>query len=112
MRDYCPTDQSARWAKCWPNKVHTLKTVRPYFQHVQRLAKTFEIRRDDRGFQPGDLLILAEWDGQFTGQDCAREVTYVLRDGEGFGVKPGYVVLGIREPKSATSSDVPPVGAP
>lgn len=95
---YNPTDESALWVRGWPYKTHTLKTVQPYFGHVRSGRKKFEVRRDDRGYQPGDLLVLAEWDGEFTGQDCVREVVYVLRDGEDFGVQPGFVVLGLRSP--------------
>lgn len=96
-RVYSPTDESAYWADGWRNAVHTLKTVQPYFGDVKTDRKRFEVRRDDRGFRVGDLLILAEWDGNWTGQDCVREVTYVLRDGEDFGVQSGHVVLGLRK---------------
>jgi hypothetical protein len=95
-RGYWPTDESARLAgQHRGGRIHILKTIWPYFAHVRSGHKTFEIRRNDRDFQPGDLLILAEWDDGFTGQDTVREVTYVMRDGEDFGVKPGFVVLGM-----------------
>lgn len=91
-----PTDESATWVECWPYTVHVLKTWQPYFSHVKQGWKRFEIRSDDRGFKPGDLLVLAEWDGEdFTGQDCVRVVRYVLRDAEQFGLMPGYVALDI-----------------
>lgn len=96
---YSPTDETAAWVKRWPTtaKVHTLKTVQPFFASVRLGIKPFEVRRNDRDFKAGDLLVLAEWDGEyFTGQDCAREVTYVLRDAVEFGVHPGFVVLGLR----------------
>jgi hypothetical protein len=85
----------------WPYKVHDLKTCQPYFDAVRTEAKTFEVRKDDRDFQPGDLLVLREWlthNGGFYGvsQPLLRQVTYVLRDGEKFGVAAGTVVLGIR----------------
>lgn len=98
-RFYWPTDESSRLAGQYRGgRIHILKTIWPYFAHVRSGHKTFEIRRNDRDFQPGDLLILAEWDdesGQYTGQDTVREVTYVMRDGADFGVQPGYVVLGM-----------------
>ncbi len=94
----------------WPNhhhreaatmRTHTLKTDQPYFQAVWDGAKPFEIRRNDRGYQPGDLVHLREgWtaeDGtyQYTGRQLTRAVTYVLRDGERFGLDPDFVVLGL-----------------
>lgn len=95
---YNPTDETYRWSSKWRYKVHTLKTEAPYFRHVRCDAKPFEVRRDDRGFQPGDLLVLAEWEDGYTGLDVARVVTYVLRDAEDHGVQEGYVVLGLRRP--------------
>jgi hypothetical protein len=38
--------------------VHRLKTLAPYFGEVTSGAKPFEVRRDDRGFQLGDILHL------------------------------------------------------
>jgi len=87
----------------WPH--HVLKTVQPYLDAVLWGHKTFEVRRDDRGFQPHDLLVLAEWTGAEWGARATFQIiTYVLRDGEQFGVQPGFVVLGLR-PLKAT--DVP-----
>lgn len=83
----------------WTYPTHRLKTVQPYFDAVMSGHKTFEVRKNDRSFQPGGLLILAEWTGSdFTGRECARKITYVLRDGHKFGVQPGFVVLGLAMP--------------
>lgn len=38
--------------KCWPQ----------YFCRVANGSKTFEVRVNDRGFQPGDLVVLREWE--------------------------------------------------
>lgn len=38
--------------KCWPQ----------YFCRVADGSKTFECRVNDRGFQPGDIIVLREWD--------------------------------------------------
>jgi hypothetical protein len=101
---YRPTDESMFWVRRWAYKVHLLKTLQPYFGHVASGAKTFEVRFDDRGFQPSDLLVLCEFDGaEFTGQDATREIRYVLRQSEmpvDVGLKPGFVVLGIGTPRA------------
>ena len=41
--------------------------------------KCFEVRRDDRGFQKGDILVLKRvWEsGYVSGPDLRREITYV-----------------------------------
>lgn len=103
---YNPTDESYRVARNWPFTVHILKTWQPYFGHVRSGAKTFEVRRNDRDYQPGDLLILAEWDGDWTGQDTAREITYVLRGAEVFGLRDGFVVLALGSPRKKATADV------
>lgn len=38
--------------KCWPQ----------YFCRVADGSKTFEVRVNDRGYQPGDNVVLEEWD--------------------------------------------------
>lgn len=76
---------------------HFLKTLPRFFDAVYSGAKTFEVRRDDRGFQVGDELVLLEWDAHaevFTGRRLDHVVGYILR-GEEWGLAPGYVVLSL-----------------
>lgn len=78
--------------------VHTLKTSPEQFQAVCRGEKTFEWRKDDRGgFDPGDVLVLEEFDPEeqeYTGPSKAVRVGYVVR-GPAFGVPEGYAVLSL-----------------
>lgn len=39
---------------------HYLKTVQPYFDAIDQGLKTFEIRKNDRDFKVGDILVLLE----------------------------------------------------
>lgn len=76
---------------------HELKTWPESFAGVVSGEKTFEVRRDDRGFAKGDVLHLLEWKpgtGEYTGQSCERSVTYVLPGGQ-FGIETGFVVMGL-----------------
>ena len=58
------------------------KILPKYFQTVRNERKNFELRKDEDNIQPGDILILREWnDGQYTGRMEARKVMYVLRTG-------------------------------
>ncbi len=41
---------------------HELKIHPQYYCRVADGSKTFELRNNDRGFQPGDEVILKEWD--------------------------------------------------
>ncbi len=72
---------------------HELKTLPLYFDQVECGNKTFEIRKDDRGFQPQDTLLLREWTGtDYTGRSIRVAVTYITD----YEQRPGYVVMGIK----------------
>lgn len=89
---------------------HLLKTWPGAWHAVNDGRKRFEWRKDDRGFEVGDLLSLLLYDPQKDAgaasiawehrvqngqQPVLRvEVTYILR-GQ-FGVPPDYCVLGIK----------------
>lgn len=77
---------------------HELKILPQYYKEIISQRKTFEIRKDDRNFQVGDRLFLREWDGEkYTGRLTRnREITYILRDAEKYGLKEGYCILGIQ----------------
>ena len=79
-------------------RTHELKCIPPYFAAIRAKEKSFEVRRDDRGFQKGGTIILKEWisdatPARYTGNDEHRKIKYILTGGQ-FGIKPGYVVLG------------------
>jgi hypothetical protein len=75
-----------------------LKTVKKKilpedFKSVRAREKNFEIRVDEDDIQVGDLLILEEWDGFYTGNSVRRYVKYVLREAQELGVMPGFCVV-------------------
>lgn len=51
------------------NKIHELKVKPVYFEAVKEGIKTFELRRDDRNFKVGDILLLREWEHQYSGRN-------------------------------------------
>lgn len=74
--------------------VHELKILPQFFIDVCRGNKTFEIRKDDRGYSVGDLLVLKEWENEtFTGRETIVEVTYKTN----YAQRENYVVLAICE---------------
>ncbi len=89
-------------------KTHNLKTDPDVFRAVQSGRKTFEIRKDDRGFQLGDYLVLLEtkYDGMlmnsdphnypllYTGAACVRRVTHILH-GPIYGLQEGWVIMSV-----------------
>lgn len=102
--------------KCWPD----------YFGMVLNGVKLFEVRRNDRRFQEGDILRLREWDPGlrvtvidnanehgvetepigYTGRACDRTIIYILTGGQ-FGIEPGYVVLGFAGWEKGTAPATP-----
>lgn len=77
---------------------HYIKILPKYFKHVKSKRKTFELRKNDRNYKTGDILVLCEWDdipGVFTGKQITRRVSYVLY-GPDYGLEDGYCVMGIR----------------
>lgn len=77
-------------------KIHDLKILPPYFEHVKKGEKTFELRFDDRDYCANDILLLREWsDGKYTGRSLTAKITYLLK---GFdGLIDGWVILSIKK---------------
>lgn len=62
--------------------IHELKTWPQYFQAITSGEKTFEIRKNDRGFKVGDTLRLCNYDpdlGRFTGHTVERKIAYIAQ---------------------------------
>ena len=77
--------------------VHRLKIHPDYFEEVAEGRKAFEIRKDDRNYNRGDVLELEEFsDGEYTGRACAKSVSYCLRHASEYGLKKGYVILSLK----------------
>lgn len=63
-----------------------------FFQDVATGRKRFEVRKNDRGFQVGDHLLLREYSNpRYTGRMVLVEVGYMTT----FGQQEGWVVMGI-----------------
>lgn len=75
-------------------KVHKLKINVKYFEAVKYGIKKFIVRKYDRKFRIGDILILQEWDGNsYTGREVTRIVSYII-DLEDYGLDES-VKIGI-----------------
>ncbi len=94
-------------------RVHDIKVVPPYFDALVDHSKRFEVRKNDRGYQAGDSLILREFDASkcaYGGHKCKSgdprcpswgrvlyaEIGYVYAGDPRFGgIEPGHVVLSL-----------------
>jgi hypothetical protein len=84
---------------------HYLKTWPEYWDRVNSMQKSFEIRKNDRDFQVNDYLILQAFDptandgdgAYIKGSEITMKVTYILH-GPQFGIEAGYCVMQLQIP--------------
>jgi hypothetical protein len=80
--------------------VHNLKLWPQFWVTTTNAIRSFDIRNNDREFEIGDVIRFQEWEPstrQYTGRECYREITYVLRarDCPAKAITEGYVALAI-----------------
>lgn len=102
-------------------KTHELKILPQYFERVLDGTKTFEIRKDDRGFEVGDILILKEYQNGcvdhtqgepvvieergYTGREIKKQISYILKGGiHGMGLRKGFSILALKDAENSDSN--------
>lgn len=76
-------------------KVHTIKLAKMYYEDVKSGKKSFELRKNDRGYKQGDILRMLEYaEGEWTGREMVAEVTYLLEDYA--GLEEGYCIMALK----------------
>ncbi len=81
---------------------HELKILPEYFKAVIFGKKTFELRKDDRGYRVNDKLVLREWNGrEYTGRQSVRYVSYIYKGCGDYGLEEGYCILSLKTSPSA-----------
>ena len=91
-------------------RLHELKIEDEYFKEVLRENKTFELRKNDRDYQVGDLIHFVDINGcEFDSihlfatilfpKRMIFEITYVLKDVPEYGLDKDYCILGIKKLK-------------
>ena len=80
---------------------HKIKIRESFADAVNRGDKTFEVRKNDRGYQKGDIVeftVLYDSDGcEYVDHPLSKKryvITYVL---SGWGIEDGFCVFGIKE---------------
>ncbi len=76
---------------------HEVKILTQFYNRVFTEQKTFEIRKNDRDYQVGDILLMREFDPEKReyinhSQPISARIVYM----SAFEQKEGFVVLGIK----------------
>lgn len=87
-------------------KKHELNTHPIMWDAIKAEKKTFEVRRNDRFFQTGDIVVLIKMDeterfydviGDSKTQELTFKVGFILH-GPAFGIEPGYCAFQLEKP--------------
>lgn len=86
------------------SQIHHLKSWPQFFNPIREGVRTHELRRNDRDFAVGDLLVLHEFDPttqRYTGQKCEVRITSITSFAEPCAVSneamnPEFCILSVR----------------
>ena len=85
-------------------KLHELKIKHEYLIEVDRGRKTFELRKNDRDYQVGDLIHFVDIDGNNHiignppyNKKLVFQITYILKDVPEYGLDKDYCILAIKK---------------
>lgn len=92
-------------------KLHELKIEHKYLIEVYMGRKTFELRKNDRDYEVGDLIRFIDIRTTslrdsyksdcdvYIDEDALYKITYVLKDVPEYGLDKDYCILGIKKLK-------------
>lgn len=72
---------------------HELKILPEYYNQVIVGNKNWELRKNDRCFKVGDLIVIREWVEDYTGRLLVGHVKFILENYA--GIESGYCILSI-----------------
>ena len=81
-------------------KTHAIKIWPDYFMAVCFKRKTFELRKNDRNYTPGDHVVMREWDPmtrKYTGQKIEATIGWIT---ETNGDQVVFSLIHVGEPTS------------
>jgi uncharacterized protein YqfB (UPF0267 family) len=97
-------------------KLHELKIKHEYLVEIVMGRKTFELRKNDRDYQVGDLIHFVDINQECKGgrdiyidkvtqqitdiyidKDALYKITYVLKDVPQYGLDKDYCILAIKK---------------
>lgn len=93
--------------------IHDIKIQPEFFNAVDNKTKRAELRKDDRGYEVGDMLKMHEYidrtpsgiacSGKYTGRVIVAIITHKL---EGFGIQQGFCCLSIKKQFTTTIEEL------
>ena len=96
LREKADEEKMQQFPSQQEKKVHDVKLGTTFFDDVKTGRKTFELRKNDRGYKEGDTIVLHEYkDGTTTGRTITKKIVYMLEDFT--GLEDGYCILGLGE---------------
>ena len=87
-------------------KLHELKIKHEYLIEVDMGRKMFELRKNDRDYQVGDLIRFIDIKQSnsdncdcdiYINEDDLYKITYILKDVPEYGLDKDYCILGIKK---------------
>jgi hypothetical protein len=77
--------------------IHELKVHPQFWQALLDGIRPFELRRNDRNYQVGQLARFYEYDPKYgaTGKLLMVKIIYILKPEDCPGLMPGFCILGI-----------------
>lgn len=78
--------------------IHELKIQHQYLIDIKNGFKTFELRKNDRGYKVGDLIKFIDLGKKRIKADSTLyKITYILKDVPQYGLSEDYCILGIKK---------------
>lgn len=86
-------------------RTHHVKSWAHFFDAIAAGQKTHDLRKDDRNYQVGDILVLRRYDninGVYTGEELPVDVTYITSKTvpcafSSAVLPPDYAILSIQK---------------
>lgn len=85
-------------------RLHDLKSWPRFFRPIVNGVRTHELRRNDRDFQVGDILLLREWDpdtAEYTGASCEAVISSITSQDvpcavSDEGLSPDFCIMSVQ----------------
>lgn len=80
-------------------KLHELKIHKHYYDFIINGYKTFELRKNDRNYEVGDIIHFVKENGEdfLNNSNNIFEITYILQNVPQYGLCNDFCILSIKK---------------